>query len=113
MWDTWASRLLLIRTGAGALHCSTEVIESRAERLRGLGIEVEIVPPIAPCWAKGDPALTRSTPDLRSGAVVLVYPKEDHQAANYTILNFPVSDVDAAVDRLRSIVLAERARPRL
>jgi catechol 2,3-dioxygenase-like lactoylglutathione lyase family enzyme len=37
---------------------------------------------------------------LASGAVVLVYPKEDHQAANYTILNFPVSDVDAAVDRL-------------
>lgn len=37
---------------------------------------------------------------LGSGAVVLVYPKEDHQAANYTILNFPVSDVDAAVDQL-------------
>jgi catechol 2,3-dioxygenase-like lactoylglutathione lyase family enzyme len=38
---------------------------------------------------------------LGSGAVVLVYPKEDHQAANYTILNFPVKDVDAAVDQLR------------
>ncbi len=37
---------------------------------------------------------------LASGAVVLVYPKEDHQAATYTILNFPASDVDAAVDRL-------------
>jgi predicted enzyme related to lactoylglutathione lyase len=31
---------------------------------------------------------------------VLVYQKDDHQAANYTILNFPVSDVDAAVDAL-------------
>ncbi len=37
---------------------------------------------------------------LGSGAVVLVYPKEDHQAANYTMLNLPVKDVDAAVDQL-------------
>jgi catechol 2,3-dioxygenase-like lactoylglutathione lyase family enzyme len=31
---------------------------------------------------------------------VLVYPKPDHEPATYTILNFPVEDVDAAVDRL-------------
>jgi predicted enzyme related to lactoylglutathione lyase len=31
---------------------------------------------------------------------VLVYQKDDHQPANYTILNFPVADVDAAVDQL-------------
>ena len=30
----------------------------------------------------------------------LVYPKEDHEPANYTILNFPVDDIDAAVDAL-------------
>ena len=30
----------------------------------------------------------------------LVYPKPDHQPANYTILNFPVDDVDRAVDEL-------------
>jgi catechol 2,3-dioxygenase-like lactoylglutathione lyase family enzyme len=30
----------------------------------------------------------------------LVYPKEDHEPATYTILNFPVEDVDAAVDAL-------------
>jgi predicted enzyme related to lactoylglutathione lyase len=30
----------------------------------------------------------------------LVYLKPDHQAGNYTILNFPVDDVDAAVDAL-------------
>lgn len=30
----------------------------------------------------------------------LVYPKPDHAPANYTILNFPVDDVDAAVDGL-------------
>jgi catechol 2,3-dioxygenase-like lactoylglutathione lyase family enzyme len=31
---------------------------------------------------------------------VLVYPKPDHTPANYTILNFPVDDIDAAVDEL-------------
>jgi catechol 2,3-dioxygenase-like lactoylglutathione lyase family enzyme len=31
---------------------------------------------------------------------VLVYQKDDHKPANYTILNFPVADVDAAVDEL-------------
>jgi predicted enzyme related to lactoylglutathione lyase len=30
----------------------------------------------------------------------LVYPKPDHVPAAYTILNFPVDDVDAAVDAL-------------
>ena len=32
----------------------------------------------------------------------LVYPKADHQPASYTILNFPVADIDAAVDELTS-----------
>jgi catechol 2,3-dioxygenase-like lactoylglutathione lyase family enzyme len=31
---------------------------------------------------------------------VLVYPKPDHTPATYTILNFPVPDVEAAVDAL-------------
>ena len=31
----------------------------------------------------------------------LVYPKPDHVPATYTILNFPVDDVEAAVDGLR------------
>jgi catechol 2,3-dioxygenase-like lactoylglutathione lyase family enzyme len=30
----------------------------------------------------------------------LIYPKPDHQPANYTILNFPVEDIDVAVDGL-------------
>jgi predicted enzyme related to lactoylglutathione lyase len=30
----------------------------------------------------------------------LVYPKPDHVPASYTILNFPVGDIDAAVDEL-------------
>ncbi|HEY7121441.1 MAG TPA: VOC family protein [Solirubrobacterales bacterium] len=33
---------------------------------------------------------------------VLIYPKPDLEPANYTILNFPVDDIDAAVDELAS-----------
>jgi catechol 2,3-dioxygenase-like lactoylglutathione lyase family enzyme len=31
---------------------------------------------------------------------VLVYPKDDHTPATFTILNFPVEDIDQAVDDL-------------
>ena len=31
---------------------------------------------------------------------ILVYPKADHAPASYTILNFPVDDIDEAVDEL-------------
>ena len=37
---------------------------------------------------------------LGGGGTVLVYPKENHEAASFTVLNFPVDDVDAAVDGL-------------
>ena len=37
---------------------------------------------------------------LDSGASILIYPKEDHAPASFTILNFGVDDVDAAVTRL-------------
>ena len=32
----------------------------------------------------------------------LVYPKPDHEPANYTILNFQVDDVEKAVDELKA-----------
>jgi catechol 2,3-dioxygenase-like lactoylglutathione lyase family enzyme len=37
---------------------------------------------------------------LGSGAKVLAYPKPNHTPATFTILNFPVDDVDQAVDEL-------------
>jgi catechol 2,3-dioxygenase-like lactoylglutathione lyase family enzyme len=37
---------------------------------------------------------------LAGGGRVLVYPKEDHVPATFTVLNFPVPDVEAAVDGL-------------
>ena len=41
--------------------------------------------------------MTLHHPDNRA---TLVYGKADHQPANYTILNFEVDDIDAAVDGL-------------
>ena len=39
---------------------------------------------------------------LRSagGTNVLIYPKDNHEPATYTVLNFPVDDIEAAVDQL-------------
>ena len=37
---------------------------------------------------------------LGGGRDVIVYPKPDHTPASYTILNFPVDDVEATVDAL-------------
>ena len=44
---------------------------------------------------------------LGGGHAAIVYPKDDHEPATYTALNFPVSDIDAAVDWLteRSVAL--------
>ena len=40
--------------------------------------------------------------DFADGRSVMIYPKPDFTPATYTILNFPVDDVDAAVDELTS-----------
>ena len=37
---------------------------------------------------------------LAGGRDTLIYPKPDHTPATYTILNFPVDDIDKAVDEL-------------
>ena len=37
---------------------------------------------------------------LGSDAAVLVYPKPNHTPAGFTILNFPVADLDSTVDEL-------------
>lgn len=40
------------------------------------------------------------TPHLAGDRDTLVYPKPDHVPATFTILNFPVDDIDAAVAEL-------------
>jgi catechol 2,3-dioxygenase-like lactoylglutathione lyase family enzyme len=37
---------------------------------------------------------------VAGGHDIVVYPKPDHTPATYTILNFPVTDIEAAVDAL-------------
>jgi catechol 2,3-dioxygenase-like lactoylglutathione lyase family enzyme len=37
---------------------------------------------------------------LPGGQHVFIYPKDDHQPATFTVLNFEVADIDAAVDEL-------------
>jgi catechol 2,3-dioxygenase-like lactoylglutathione lyase family enzyme len=54
-----------------------------------LGLEVELI---------DDPGLLDLK--LAGDRDVLVYPKGDFEPATYTILNFPVDDVEAAVDDL-------------
>jgi catechol 2,3-dioxygenase-like lactoylglutathione lyase family enzyme len=39
---------------------------------------------------------------LGGGGSVIVYPKDNHEPATFTILNFPVDDIDKAVDELKS-----------
>jgi predicted enzyme related to lactoylglutathione lyase len=42
------------------------------------------------------------TLNIAGGTNILIYPKDNHEPATFTILNFPVDDVDKAVDDLKS-----------
>lgn len=53
-----------------------------------LGLEVEVIDP---------PGIMKIS---AGGREIFVYPKPDFTPATYTILNFPVDDIDAAVDWL-------------
>lgn len=48
---------------------------------------------------------------LGGGGTVLVYPKENHVPATFTVLNFPVDDIDAAVDGLLAAGIALERYP--
>ncbi len=39
---------------------------------------------------------------LGGGALVIAYPKENHEPATFTILNLPVEDVERAVEELKA-----------
>ena len=66
-----------------------DIEEARAFYGDTLGLNVELVDP---------PGFL--TLHLAGDRPVLVYPKPDFEPATYTILNFPVDDIDAAVDEL-------------
>lgn len=37
---------------------------------------------------------------VAGGSEILIYPKPNHTPASFTVLNFPVDDIDASVDEL-------------
>jgi catechol 2,3-dioxygenase-like lactoylglutathione lyase family enzyme len=43
---------------------------------------------------------------LAGGGEVYIYPKDNHEPATFTVLNFPVEDIEAAVDRLTAAGVA-------
>jgi len=51
--------------------------------------------------AEGEMGMLKMT--LPGGAEVFIYPKEDHQPASYTMLNFVVDNVEATVDELNEL----------
>jgi catechol 2,3-dioxygenase-like lactoylglutathione lyase family enzyme len=67
----------------------TDVEAARAFYADTVGIDAEVEPEMGMLRLK-----------LPGGAEVMVYPKEDHRPAVYTVLNFEVADVDTAVDAL-------------
>jgi len=67
-----------------------DLAQAREFYERTLGLDVEVV--------DGGPGLLSL--HLAGGRDVLVYLKPDFQPATYTVLNFPVDDIDAAVDGL-------------
>jgi catechol 2,3-dioxygenase-like lactoylglutathione lyase family enzyme len=42
---------------------------------------------------------------IAGGGTVFLYPKPNHSPASFTVLNFPVDDIDRAVDQLTGIGL--------
>jgi catechol 2,3-dioxygenase-like lactoylglutathione lyase family enzyme len=40
---------------------------------------------------------------IAGGGQVFIYPKPNHTPASFTVLNFPVHDIDQAVDALREL----------
>lgn len=40
---------------------------------------------------------------IAGGSHILIYPKSDHTPATFTILNFPVADIEEAVDQLTKL----------
>lgn len=66
-----------------------DIVAAAAFYAETLGLEVR---------TDGEMGLLRVV--LPGGAEVIIYPKPDHEPANFTILNFVVADIDATVDEL-------------
>jgi len=66
---------------------SNDIAKARAFYAQTLGLEV----------SEDNGLLTLH---LAGGGTVIIYPKENHEPASFTVLNFPVENIEQAVDRL-------------
>ena len=50
---------------------------------------------------------------ISGGSQIMIYPKTNHEPATYTVLNFPVKDVEKSVDELiaKGIVFEQYVEP--
>jgi catechol 2,3-dioxygenase-like lactoylglutathione lyase family enzyme len=71
---------------------TNDIVKSKDFYSQTLGLEVE---------EKTEP-MSMLTLHLATGGNVLIYPKDDHTPAAYTVLNFPVDNLEATVDDLIS-----------
>ena len=78
---------MLSHTGAFSGFSTNDLAAARAFYAETLGLAVE----------EGEGMLNLQ---LGGGQRVLIYPRDDHQPATYTVLNFEVPHIDAAVDEL-------------
>jgi catechol 2,3-dioxygenase-like lactoylglutathione lyase family enzyme len=78
---------MLSHTGAFSGFSTNDLAAARAFYAETLGLAVE----------EGEGMLNLQ---VGGGQRVVIYPKDDHQPATYTVLNFEVPDIDAAVDEL-------------
>ena len=78
---------MLTHTGAFSGFSTDDIAAARSFYADTLGIEVN-----------EDEGMLNL--ELGGGHRVLVYPKDNHQPATFTVLNFEVADIDAAVDEL-------------
>ena len=75
-------------TGTFSSFSVDDIAEARDFYSKTLGVDVA---------DNEEGGLELSFPDSGS---VFIYPKEDHEAATFTVLNFLVDDIDAAVEDL-------------
>ena len=75
-------------TGTFSSFSVDDIAEAREFYSKTLGVDVS---------DNEEGGLELSFPESGS---VFIYPKEDHEAATFTVLNFQVDDIDAAVEDL-------------
>jgi len=81
---------MFITSKAFSSYSADDLVKAKSFYVDILGLDVE------------EDEMGFLTIHLTGGGEVILYPKPDHVAAKFTVLNFPVDDIDKAVDQLMS-----------